>query len=1118
MDSRHSVSFDLRLLLTTVFAVLATHTIEAAASEPITVVVLPPPQLLEPNDSAAADLFCGRLEAELAKDPGLRVVDRSQIDRVLAERATGAVKKPALAYDAMVRVSIDRLQAKPAVVLSVVDLSNGNLAGSRQWPWAPEMPDAVLREMAGACKQLAIDAVAASRGRLKVRFLGVSTPDGMSRLEPMRAHLQEILERVAAEAPNVCVVHHLEAITAAEESLLLLLGHVRLAGGRQFTPQADRLLNAELVEVESEGRTFEDTTIELRFRLCETGGEGEWTTMRGKVADWPALAPKLCELLAGQLGQARPAEAADMVAEMITRRNQAKAELEAAAQYRDKDGKPDRERIAAAAKLDPSYEPAAYAIVRLQRTHKERLREALAYLERFEENVEHRKYVFQNVYHDVRAASHRAVESEQADRVQRRQGVTMMNWLPRPMDPEETDMLRRLVEIGMSGHIEAYEPYCGWLVTNVYHGMTDCGIDPVYRWQWLDQIRRRVDVLLSQVGKVDHFHRGNVESSLLRVRSLLVTFAVEEGDAARVRDRLAEFTRCGRSVARDSWQIGKHLRDVLAGCGDERLLEDYDRWLARWTTPVRQIELVWNDFPVYEEAVIEPQAERSLGMVPLAICRDILYGVAGTNLSEIAGWADRLPSRQYLCRTPVDAEGRPARRVLPDMALWRRDDIAVTGAACFHDNLCVGTKRTGLLVLDPATGLWQAFGPAEGLPDPHVYFVGPLDEHRLLVVTGQKERTVYCTLELHTGRISLLHRLDGKSPLFRAPAHLWRDGEKLMAMGYVGLAQDVLRVAPEFRAWPNVWPYGWQCRPRTYSPKPTSMAVVDGRRYVMAYTGLHEVNDSGDVRRSWFSRVHFYAGRRDHDNLARDSILTPSSLPDDHPRTCYQFVAQGGSHFFLVGGRDSAADLLCYEPATDTWFGPLRLANFGADPYPLGTASGVWVGGPDGLAYIGTSSFLDAARAAGRVMTTAAVAERKRELAEAAGPLEAAKFRLLLRDFDGARQRTQTILAANPDDPQALLLMAVLHDFWCLDRPDESLRWYRRLSAMEADPSAIYTGLYGQFRIHYTLKQWDHAITAGERLLEEVPHLYGGMTSEVERFLEYARKHQQEDAQQITKP
>jgi tetratricopeptide (TPR) repeat protein len=151
-------------------------------------------------------------------------------------------------------------------------------------------------------------------------------------------------------------------------------------------------------------------------------------------------------------------------------------------------------------------------------------------------------------------------------------------------------------------------------------------------------------------------------------------------------------------------------------------------------------------------------------------------------------------------------------------------------------------------------------------------------------------------------------------------------------------------------------------------------------------------------------------------------------------------------------------------------------------------------------------------------MTTTAVAERKRELAEAAGPFEAAKFRLLLHDFAGARQRAETILAANPNDPQALLLMAVLHDFWCLDQPDESLRWYRRLSAMEGDPSAIYTGLYGEFRINYTLKRWDQAIAAGERLLEELPHLYGGMTPEVERFLEYARKRKEESARQTIRP
>lgn len=1103
-----------RLLLpaTVAIALLAAFTCKAAGREPISVVVLSPSQPAGPEDARAVDLLRSQLEAELAKDAELRVVDRSQIDRVLAERAIAATDRPALAYDVMIRVEIDHLQAKPAIVLSVVDLSNGNLAGARQWPWAPEMHDAVLRGMVGACRQLVVGAVATSRERLKVRSLGVMTPDGMGRLEPMRSHLQEMLDNVLAANPALCIVHHLEALTAAEESLLLLLGHVRLAGGRQFTPQADRLLSAELVEVESAGKAFEDTIIELRFRLCESGGEGEWTAVRGKVADWPELAARLCSLLAEQLGRARPEEAADMVAEMITRRRQAEAELEAASQHKGKDGRSVRGHIAAAAKIDPDYEPAAYRLVGLQHTYKERLREALAYLERFPEDPKHR----QQVIHDVFLATLKELchepPPEELEKARRRARVTMMGLSLRPLHPDETDMLRRIVEIGMNVDVRHFEPYCGCLVNAVHQGMMDCGIAGAYRWQWLDRVRRRVDGLMEHLGEVDAFYRPHIGSGLLRVRALLVVFAMEEGDTARVKMHLEEFKLCGRCVARDSWRIGAHLRDMLARHGDEEVLEGYDRWLGKWNTPVRRLDLIWDDFPIYEEALIEPKMDRCIAMVPLAACPRILYGAAGTNMHEITGWSGTIPSRQRLCRIPIDSEGRPAWGTLPDVATPCPEDMAVTSATCLDGRLYVGTKRTGLLIIETGSGASEAVGLAQGLPDMNVRYVARLDGERLLIVTGEKERTAYCTLEAKTGRITLIHRLDGKSPLYRTPSYIWWNGEKLMAFGFAGLAQDILRTPPEFANWPNVWPHGWKRQRYSGPSEPTSMAVVNGNRYVMACMGLHEIDDVGGVRRSWWNRTRFSAACPGPDGLSPRGITTPSGLPDESPRTSYKYVAGARRHLFLVGEQAGTADLLCYEPATDSWFGPLRLKHMGEHPYPMGGAEGIWVGGTEGLAYVATADFLEAARAAGRVMTTAAVADRKRELAEAAGPFEAAKFRLLLRDFAGARQRAETILAANRNDPQALLLMAVLHDFWCLDQPDESLRWYRRLSAMEGDPSAIYTGLYGEFRINYTLKRWNAAIAAGERLLEEIPHLYGGMTTTVERFLEYARKHREEDA------
>jgi tetratricopeptide (TPR) repeat protein len=179
----------------------------------------------------------------------------------------------------------------------------------------------------------------------------------------------------------------------------------------------------------------------------------------------------------------------------------------------------------------------------------------------------------------------------------------------------------------------------------------------------------------------------------------------------------------------------------------------------------------------------------------------------------------------------------------------------------------------------------------------------------------------------------------------------------------------------------------------------------------------------------------------------------------------------------------------------------------------LGTADGLWVGGADRTVYFRTADFLDAAKAAGRVMTTAEVRRRKQQLANDAGALAAARFDLSLRNFDGVLRKAETVLAARPGDPQALLLMAVLHDFWCLNRPDQAMAWYRKLSALESDRSALYTGLYGEFRIHYALGQWDQAVDSGERLLDKIPVPGGRRTAgyssvalTIESFMRDARQ------------
>lgn len=1074
-------------------ALLVCLTEASHAGNAVAVVVLPPQAVASLGDKgmAAAELLCDQLAARLGQDPNLRVVNRTQLDRVLSEKVLAGQPGPVLAYDAMLRVRVDPLRARPAVILEVIDLAAGNIVGVSEWPWAMETPPGKLREMAKACGDLIHKAPLAEAGTVKLRLLGVLAPGGMGRIEALRLHLEEMLAQTVAACPTVRVAHHLEALSAKEESLLLLMGHARLGGGRRFTPQADAVLEAQLGELDGEGKTFEDTTIEIRLRLGK-GGDGQWKRVAGKVSDWAKIVPQACELLAGELGQARPQTAARQAAGMILRRAQAKAELQAAMKQKDKNGKPALDRVAAAVKLDPTYEPASYWLVECctwQGGGTDTIREALRYLERFDQVPANRRRVTELAYY-------RAHES-----------------IP---NGQETQMLRRIVEIGMGGDIDSYDAYCGWLVARVYYGMRAAGVSPAYRMEWLEQVRRRVDILSPQVGKIESFHRGNIDSSFLRVRYFLATFALDCGQGEAARERLREFMACRRSVARDSWQVAKvMMRETVVKIADEPLLAEYDRWLAELTTPVRQIELKWNDYPVYKKTAVGLIVKKFSGMLPLAAGPGGVYGVSGIGgYSELIGRSDRIPSAHRMVMVPTDETGRPTGKEQPLTMPEFNADIAVTGAAFLAGKLYVSTKRTGLLVRDANTGQWEQIGPKQGLVDWYVYHVHPLDDRTLLVIAGQKSRrVVYCTLDVLTGKTTLVQRIEGThtgwSGAFSAPTSVWRSGDELMAMNYTGLARDILRKRPRFTSWPNAWPYGWKCRPHTFSCEPTSLAGIGDKLYVMSGTGLHEIDRAGKVLRSWWGRKFFYAGGPAPDNIARDSITTPGDLPGDNLRSEYKFVAATKDHLFLVGRN---AELLCYDPASDTWSGPLRLASVGPEAYPLGTAEGVWVGGARGLACVRTADFIAAAKSAGRVMTSGKVRLLKSQLAEKAGPLAAAKFDLLRRDFDGARKRTEAILASTPNDPHALLLMAVINDFWCLNRPKEALRWYGKLADMESNFSAVYTGLYGVFRINYTLRQWEQAISAGELLLDKIPCLYGGMTSEVERFMEYARKNRDKAA------
>ena len=136
-----------------------------APRQAVTVAIVPSLKATAPQEMVAAvELVADQLAVELAKDGQLRVVDRTQIDRILQERAISDINKPVLAYDALVGVKIEWRVANPTVILRVVDLSLGNVAGIHEWPWTGAPSANQLREMARACKESSLRALAAREG------------------------------------------------------------------------------------------------------------------------------------------------------------------------------------------------------------------------------------------------------------------------------------------------------------------------------------------------------------------------------------------------------------------------------------------------------------------------------------------------------------------------------------------------------------------------------------------------------------------------------------------------------------------------------------------------------------------------------------------------------------------------------------------------------------------------------------------------------------------------------------------------------------------------------------------------------------------------------------------
>jgi hypothetical protein len=341
----------------------------ALGSSAPSVVVLPPrlPEAANSSVRAVAELVCDRLAEELAAAGVARVLDRSQIARVLEEKQLGGGGgKPVTAYDALVRLEVDVPSLAPEVRMSLIDLSHGNVMKQERCAWPMREDD--LQRMVNQCGEGLKDVGRAEKGKVKVRCLEAENEEQNPRMELLVRRLERLFEQAVARSPQRSPVRHLEAASAKEESLLLLLGLSRLPGERQFVPQADATVELSVREGNGRGKTFEETPVEITVRVIrgDTGANQSFATT-ATVGRFDAAAAASWEKLAGFLREARPDAAANWLDDMAARRRQAEAELRTARSLHSTEWGPvtyeqlAHDRLAhleAALKLDPTLEDA----------------------------------------------------------------------------------------------------------------------------------------------------------------------------------------------------------------------------------------------------------------------------------------------------------------------------------------------------------------------------------------------------------------------------------------------------------------------------------------------------------------------------------------------------------------------------------------------------------------------------------------------------------------------------------------------------------------------------------------------------------------------------------------
>ncbi len=344
-------------------------------------VVMLPPRVLISSDAKVIEVATAavdRLAGELSADGTIQVVNRTELKRLLDERKIAKGKqKPITSYSAMIRLEVVMKKKQPRTILTVLDLSTGNVIGEKEFGWSLKESD--IPRM----KKVCVDAIKKSNQqqgkKVRIRFVGVTETGGSPRLNSLANRTSLMFRESLAKSSKIMMLQHLEAQTSREESLLLLMGLSKLPGSKRFIPQANATIELRLLEKKSIGKTFTETVISVGVSLKENNDvKNNWSETTGKVKEIDKLIQQSWNQLALKLKGIHPETLTKTLDDFRTRHKQAEAELRSAIAgvelSHKKEVSSDKQlaqinqsikHCETALKLDPTYAEAQYQLSKI---------------------------------------------------------------------------------------------------------------------------------------------------------------------------------------------------------------------------------------------------------------------------------------------------------------------------------------------------------------------------------------------------------------------------------------------------------------------------------------------------------------------------------------------------------------------------------------------------------------------------------------------------------------------------------------------------------------------------------------------------------------------------------